>query len=277
MEETDIKGKLAKSGWILVNERCNAPFDFRQECKYYLKRYVVDILAIMPLIAILLCLFIIGKFGGKSSTHGDKKKKIVLGTHPIITFNIARQILSDEYDCTLFAFKEWSNGSFHNGITAVDIMPRFIAGGDPYLFGSYWAFIWAIKNFDVFCLYFDGGFLERTLWWRIEPVIYQLFGKKVLLHPYGADVWDTLRNTNRPQKVGHMSFNPKYFDLDLKRIRRAYWWSKYVNFVFGPVGYIDFLPRIDVFTSTDMFFKRVPAMPRLSGNRRKSQDSPLCQ
>lgn len=237
-----LKDNLARYGWILTNEDFKAPFDFKQEFRYYLKRYLVDILAVFPFLIILIALYFYKKFKPKN----DSANKMIFGTHPIISFKLLKGVLKEDYECTVFVFHDWSKGNFHDGVVAEDIMPKWAVGKDPYLFGSYWAFIWALKNFDIFHLYFDGGFLERTIWWKLEPIIYQLFDKKVILYPYGADVWDTFRNTNRLSKLGQMAFMPRYFSLDFKRIQRTYYWSKYVNLIFGYINYIDFLPRIDV-------------------------------
>lgn len=237
-----LKDNLARYDWILTNEDFKAPFDFKQEFRYYLKRYLVDILAVFPFLIILIALYFYKKFKPKN----DSANKMIFGTHPIISFKLLKGVLKEDYECTVFVFHDWSKGNFHDGVVAEDIMPKWAVGKDPYLFGSYWAFIWALKNFDIFHLYFDGGFLERTIWWKLEPIIYQLFDKKVILYPYGADVWDLLRNTNRARKIGHMTFSPRYFHLDFKRIKRLYHWSKYADLIHGHINYIDSLPRIDV-------------------------------
>lgn len=240
----NLKEKLAESGWVLTNEDFKPPFDFKEELRYNLIGYSVSILAIIPLLIVLVFLYFYLRLKGK-----NKRPRMLFGTHAVITFKLLKKVLEEEHDCTLFAFKD----DFHkveniDVITAEDVMPKWIARKYPYLLGRYWAFVWALKNFDIFHLYFDGGFLDRTIWWRLEPIIYQLFGKKVILYPYGADVWDTFRNTNRLSKLGQMCCSPKYFHLDFKRIKRTYWLAKYANFVIGAVNYIDFLPKIDIFT-----------------------------
>jgi hypothetical protein len=238
----NLKEKLAESGWILTNDNFEPPFNFKEELRYNLIGYSVSILAVIPLLMVLVFLYFYLRLKGK-----NKRPRMLFGTHAVITFKLLKQVLEENHDCTLFAFKD----DFHkveniDVITAEDIMPKWIAKKYPYLLGRYWAFVWAIKNFDIFHLYFDGGFLDRTMWWRLEPIIYQLFGKKVILFPYGADIWDTFRNTNRLHKFGSMCFMPKYFNMDFKRLRRMYHWAKYVNLIFGAATCIDFLPRIDI-------------------------------
>jgi hypothetical protein len=52
-----------------------------------------------------------------------------------------------------------------------------------------WAvFLWAVLRYDVFQLYFDGGFLNRTIGRRLEMPLLKMLGKTVIVSAYGADV-----------------------------------------------------------------------------------------
>ncbi len=52
-----------------------------------------------------------------------------------------------------------------------------------------WAvFVWAVLRYDVFQLYFDGGFLNRTIGKRLEMPLLKILGKKIVVSAYGADV-----------------------------------------------------------------------------------------
>lgn len=52
-----------------------------------------------------------------------------------------------------------------------------------------WAvFLWAVLHYDIFQLYFDGGFLNRTIGKRLEMPLLKLLGKKIIVSAYGADV-----------------------------------------------------------------------------------------
>lgn len=230
-------------GWVALDTPFEPPVYFWQEVKYYLLRGIVDVLVFPFFLCIVLGLGI-----WKKSCKQPARKRMFFGSHPIVTFVHNKHILETEYECVLFAFEDWSNGAMHKGITLKDIMPSFLIGNTPYMLGSYWTMAWVLLRFDVVHLYFDGGLLERTLWWRIEPILYQVFGIKVVLYPYGTDVMSTVRNANRIQRFGHMRFSKKYFMLDYKREKRNFWWSKYANLIIGYAPYIDFLPRLDVLT-----------------------------
>jgi len=227
-------------GWIQISKSYTAPFQIKEEIVYFFKRLLVDSLMFFPLIVFVCFIFVRNKLVNQNNL------KMLFGTHPITTFNIFKHMLETEYETTLFVFDDYSKGNFHEGITLKDILPKYFRVKNPYFFGSYFAFFWAIKNFHIFHLYFDAGFLERTFWWRLEPLIYQLLRKKVVLYPYGTDAMTLLNNTNLSQKIGHMYFSDKYFNMDFKRFKRNYWWSKYVTLVVGFAPYIKFLPRLDV-------------------------------
>lgn len=49
-------------------------------------------------------------------------------------------------------------------------------------------FLWAVLRYDIFQLYFDGGFLNRTIGKRLEFPLLRLLGKKLIVSAYGADV-----------------------------------------------------------------------------------------
>lgn len=231
-----------KDAWSFLFDDNEPVVNFKDELKYNFKRWFIDLLSIIPFLTILTILFIYNKINKK-----NKKNKILLGTVPIITFNLlSKSLTNNQIDNTLFVFQDWSNGNFHTGLTFKDICPISFTHKNPYEFGSYIAFIWALRNFDIFCLYFNSGFLERTIFWKIEPVLYQIFNKKTLMLPYGSDVWSIKQNKNRVQKLGHMMSTKKFFLLDKKREERIYHWSKYVNLIIAYASYMDYLQRIDI-------------------------------
>lgn len=59
---------------------------------------------------------------------------------------------------------------------------------------AYGFFFKALRNYDVFFCYFDGGVLRQTPLARWEFALLKAFGKKLVLLPYGSDafVYDTL-------------------------------------------------------------------------------------
>ncbi|WP_324171522.1 hypothetical protein [Sulfurimonas sp.] len=231
-----------EAGWSFLFDDNEPAINFKNELKYNFKRYIVDLLIIVPFLLSLIILFIYKKL-----RTPNLEKKILLGTVPIVTFYLLTKLLKQNgFNTTLFVFDDWSNGNFHNDISFSDICKNKFLNKESYLFGPYISFLWALNKFDIYTLYFNSGFLERTIFWRIEPIIYQLFNKKVILFPYGSDVWSIKQNSNRVQKLGHMMSLKKYFHLDKKIESRVYHWSKYVNLIIATVNYIDFLQKIDI-------------------------------
>lgn len=237
-----MKQTIQNESSFTITSNFDAPINIKNEFLYYVKRVFIDIFIGIPVLILAFFLLLFKKQIKKRSS-----KKIILGTVPIIIFKTYNDVLKKEFNTTLFVLKDWSEGNFHNGITLNDISTSFIAKR-PFTLGTYFAFIWSILNFELFFLYFNSGFLERTIWWRLEPIIYQLFDKKVVLFPYGSDVWTVDKMSNLKKKYALTLFDKKYFDMDFKRIKRNIWWSKYVNAIFTLIDFIKFLPRFDILT-----------------------------
>lgn len=58
--------------------------------------------------------------------------------------------------------------------------------GEP--FRDFVVFAWALRNADVFCFFFDGGFLRGTAMRSLECPLLRLAGKRILVSPYGSDI-----------------------------------------------------------------------------------------
>jgi glycosyltransferase involved in cell wall biosynthesis len=49
-------------------------------------------------------------------------------------------------------------------------------------------FIWTLRRGDVFCRFFEGGFLRQTRHEWLEAPLLKLAGKKLIVSPYGSDI-----------------------------------------------------------------------------------------
>lgn len=218
------------------------PFNAKDELIYTMKRWIVDFFIGIPIIFLLVLILPL-----RAWIISNVKGKILLGTIPLIIFKTYHTLLSKSFNATLFVMDDWSNGSFHHGETLNTIAPQWIARA-TYFLGPYYAFVWALYKFEIFFLYFDSGFLERTLWWRIEPILLQWYGKKTVMVPYGSDVWSTEKMPNLIKKIGLQQFKHKYFGLDFKRRKRNHWWCKYATIVVAGLDFIKYIPRADIIT-----------------------------
>jgi glycosyltransferase involved in cell wall biosynthesis len=110
--------------------------------------------------------------------------KIIWGPTPII--NIATNAAADR----LYGFQS----------DTLVYRPYYITNEFTYNLERWWrykflallipwgAFVWAVLRYDIFQLYFDGGFLNRTIGKWLEFPLLRLLGKKVVVSAYGADV-----------------------------------------------------------------------------------------
>lgn len=234
---------LNERGWFVLFDDFKPPYQWEKELRYNLVGIVVSLIMVVPLCIALVYLYVESKF------KKHEVPKMLFGTHFIITLKLFAQELQSKFNVTYFTFKDNGHVIPELQLTTIkDIAPTFISQKYPLLLGRYFAFLWALRNFDIFHLYFDGGFLDRTILWRWEVIIYQFFRKKVVMYAYGEDRTDLLRTHNLLHKVGLMGFNKTYFGNDFIKIKRNYWWSKYANYVIGNTDYLIYLPKLDVMT-----------------------------
>lgn len=114
----------------------------------------------------------------------ERRPKIIWGPTPII--NIATNAAADRL----------------RGLQSDTLVyrPYYVTNEFTYNLERWWrykllalllpwgVFLWAVLKYDVFQLYFDGGFLNRTIGKRLEFPLLKLLGKKVVVSAYGADV-----------------------------------------------------------------------------------------
>lgn len=239
------KNSMSELGFVVNNAELKSPLRVINELRYLFFGLFVEFLAIPMVILGCIAVYIKEKIR-------PCKNKALFGTSSIVFLKEMKSVFANEFDIEYFVFR--NNASYVENVTPItptDICPSWLAKKYPILICKYVSFLWALLQFRVFVFYFDGGFLDRTfLLWRLEPIIYQLLGKKVAISPYGADVWDTRRNINIWHKYGHLAEHTLYFLDDFKREKRIYWWCKYVNMVFVPVDYVRYVPRVDILTLT---------------------------
>jgi glycosyltransferase involved in cell wall biosynthesis len=112
------------------------------------------------------------------------KPKIIWGPTPII--NISTNAAADR----LYGYQS----------DTLVYRPYFVTNEFTYNLERWWqykllalvipwgVFLWAVLRYDIFQLYFDGGFLNRTIGKRLELPLLKLLGKTVIVSAYGADV-----------------------------------------------------------------------------------------
>jgi glycosyltransferase involved in cell wall biosynthesis len=110
----------------------------------------------------------------------------------------------------------------------------------------YGALLWATLRFDVFCLYFDGGLLAETPFWRLELPLLRLAGKKVVVWPYGGDARLPSRTRARGGWHAYSDVPPGAEDRDEADVRaRLDVFGRWANVILGCADLVEDLPRVD--------------------------------
>jgi hypothetical protein len=174
-----------------------------------------------------------------------KQKRVMVGTHPIVSNIHYKQLLQKslhDYEIEIFIFSDWLGEKSYFDKNVDDILPKWLVGKDAYLFSPFFILLWALRRYRGFYWHMDGAILERTFLWRLEPLILEIFGKKLVMQAYGADQWSMLQSSeNLNFKFGLANFRKRYFMMDFKRIERNYMWAQYADVISGDFRY---LPRL---------------------------------
>lgn len=241
---------------IILLETENSPIasplrEFLRTVKYLL----AGVIGGLFLLIVLPLLYMYSRF------FSPQQKRVMVGTHPIVSNIHYKQLLAkalDEYEVEIFIFKDWLGEPSYFDIQATDILPRWLVGKDAYWLAPYVALPWALWRYRGFYWHLDGALLERTVLWKLEPLILALFGKKIVMQAYGTDQWALLQSSyDLNFKFGLARFKKNYFAMDFKRIERNYMWAKYVHIMAGDIRY---LPRAAAFSLAHFYidFENLP-------------------
>ncbi|MDD2448184.1 MAG: hypothetical protein PHS42_01770 [Sulfurimonas sp.] len=230
-----------EDGSIIIDEEFSPVTTPLYELTQLLKRTFYDTFGFLFLLLTLPFLWLLNKFSPYM------EKRIMVGTHPIVSNihykSILKDTLKEEYEVDSFIFVDWLNESSYYDIKASDILPKWIIISNPYAIAPYFILLWSLRRYKGFWWHMDGAILERTLLWRIEPLLLQLFEKKLIMSAFGADQWSLLQSShNLNFKLGLASHRKRYFMMDFKRLERNYMWAKYANYISGDFRY---LPRVN--------------------------------
>ena len=111
--------------------------------------------------------------------------RIMWGPIPII--NIRYSVLADRlygYQSESVVYDVYGINTRHDFDHVLDRYRRLPLIG-PAL--PYATFLWALLQYDIFGLFFDGGLLAWTPSWRMELPLLKLSGKRIVAYPYGSD------------------------------------------------------------------------------------------
>jgi hypothetical protein len=112
------------------------------------------------------------------------------------------------------------------------------------------AFVWALRNADIFHLYMDGGFLRRTPLQLWELQLLKLAQKKVIIFPYGHDSWALDRIPDAAYRAALLADYPGLKATSLTVGERLDQFCREADVVVGCLSHIMMLPRYDALMMT---------------------------
>jgi glycosyltransferase involved in cell wall biosynthesis len=172
------------------------------------------------------------------------KPSILWGTTPIA--NLRNSVRADRlrgYDSASLVYRvyrESDRGAFDHVFEPFARVPglRQLA---PYA-----AFMWAGLRFDIFCLYFDGGLLAETPFWRAELPLLRLAGKRIVVWPYGGDARLPSLVRARGGWNAYTDVPPGEEDRDETDLRKHLdAFGRWANVILGCADILEELPRVD--------------------------------
>ncbi len=173
-------------------------------------------------------LFIIFVRFYKFGTREDKPR-LVWGATPIINFSHwSRAMRQCGYSSETFTIGYYSRINTRSDWDVI-LSERF--SWSPGFLKKYIGEIYCLLKYDVFFISFDGFLLGSTPLWWVEPLIFHLAQKKVVVIPYGSDayVYRRIRSLNMLHGL-MISYpgNARSQDIIARRLAK---WTKYASAV----------------------------------------------
>lgn len=202
---------------------------------------------------IFLPLFLIVALVERLRVRHELRPYVVFGITPIITNKYwSRALRSQGYQSFSFVYGTYSINSCDDFdyvperlFPSLSRMGRVVALCVPYL-----CFLWALVNFEVFFLDFDGGFLRSTPFRFLEFPILALAGRKIIAIPYGGDVLDLRLCRDAQTREAILADYPLYGKSFQDIARRVAYYTRWASFILCGGNLVDFLPRFDLLVSS---------------------------
>jgi len=181
-----------------------------------------------------------------------ERPRLLWGVQPIISLvNLSRALSAAGYESDTVALYP----SPLYGAELFDHTPYRTTGNVVLQFTgnqvrAYLFFVRALRRYDVFHYFFDGGILSPTPLGRLELPLLRALGKKIVLMPYGSDafVFDTI--TNPLWRGGLMIEYGVLGDRAESIQRRLRRGSRRAHAIVGSLVHVASLPRWDVLPLT---------------------------
>jgi hypothetical protein len=175
--------------------------------------------------------------------------RVIFGITPIINIKYwSRALRSRGYEAYSCVYDVYSI----NRASDFDYMPSTLFPGlarIPPLFGllsGYLCSLWAMREFDVYVLDFEGGFLRHTPLRRLEFPLLRLAGVRVIAIPYGGDVVVLDRVRDGLLRSAFIQDYPGTADRAPEIRRWVKHYARWASLIVCGGMLVDFVPRFDV-------------------------------
>jgi hypothetical protein len=182
----------------------------------------------------------------------DARPAVLFGLTPIISTKYWSQSLRKlGYTSASFAFGLYGiNAGSDFDYSPEKLFPKASRAAGFSWLSPYLCFFWGLKNFDVFVLDFDGGFLRETPLRFLEFPLYSVARRKIVAIPYGSDATDVRLCADAISKVAIMQDYPA-LGVNADGVeRRVMHYCRWVSFVVCGGVMVDFLPRADLLVTS---------------------------
>ena len=129
-----------------------------------------------------------------------------------------------------------------------DFAPKLLPRVARLGLGTCLAIIFTLRKAKVVHISFNGFLLGNTSFWRIEYFLFRLAGVKVIVIPFGADVYMYSKLIDPSLRYGLLASYPKYGRSEAQVEKYVKYWTKYADTVVAGL-IIDGLGRWDVTTN----------------------------
>jgi glycosyl transferase family 1 len=232
-----------------VQTRARTPVSQRLDraARAVARTLVKAVLAVFGALLIAICALVAAVFRRR-----PERPRLLWGVQPIISLvNLSRAMAEAGYaseTVALYPSRLYAPDLFdHRPYRNTGNVVLQFAGNQwrAYLF-----FVRALRRYDVFHYFFDGGILSPTPLGRFELPLLRVLGKKLVLMPYGSDafVFDTIPN---PLWRGGLMIEYGVLgdraEQIQRRLRRS---TRRAHAVVGSLVHVVSLPRWDVLPLT---------------------------
>lgn len=160
-----------------------------------------------------------------------KRNKLIWGIDPILNIKYwshAVRGLGYESVTVVNGIYNAINKNSDFDIIITDLMPSFFKSRK---ISRIVAFLFIIRNASVFHISFSGGPISRSSFWRLEGYLLKKAGIRVVVIPYGSDIWMYSKVVDPCVRHGLLSCYPKNAMRETQIEERVRYWERYADVV----------------------------------------------